>query len=632
MLRIDEISFSMAGRPLFERASATIPAGHKVGLVGRNGTGKTTLFRLILGELPLDGGEIEVSAGARIGTVAQEAPASEATLIETVLAADRERAALFAEAETESEPERIAEIQARLADIGAWSAEARAAAILAGLGFDPEAQQRPCSAFSGGWRMRVALAGVLFSEPDILLLDEPTNYLDLEGTLWLETYLARYPHTVILISHDRRLLNRSVGSILHLEARKLTLYSGGYDTFDATRRARLAQTAALARQQEAAKARMQAFVDRFRYKASKARQAQSRLKMIERMEPVAALVEGSVAGFSFPTPEPPLSPPILRLEGAAAGYGEGPPVLRGLDLRIDPDDRIALLGANGQGKSTLAKLLSGRLAPSAGARVVARGLRIGYFAQHQLDELTPSESPLDHLRRLRPEMPPARLRAALASGGIGAEIAETPAERLSGGQKARLAMLIATLDAPHLVILDEPTNHLDIESREALVQALAAYEGAVILISHDAHLISAVADRLWLVREGTVQPFEEDLAAYERMLLEGASNGARARAPAKPVRREDRRERAERRSALAPLREDVARCEARVAKLTEMDARLKERLAEPDLYAPENREKLLALEAKAREMAVAMERAETLWLAAMERLEAEEAQLREETG
>lgn len=613
MLRIDDISYSIAGRPLLEGATAIIPDGHKVGLVGRNGTGKTTLFRLIRGEIALDGGEITLPRLARIGGVAQEVPSSATSLLDTVLAADTERAALLAEAETAQDPARIAEVQTRLADIDAHSAEARAGAILNGLGFDAAAQARPCSDFSGGWRMRVALAAVLFSAPDLLLLDEPTNYLDLEGTLWLETYLARYPHSVIIISHDRQLLNRSVGAILHLEDRKLTFYQGNYDTFAKTRAAKFEQQAAIAKKQAAERAHMQSFVDRFRYKASKARQAQSRLKALERMDVVSAVVETNVARFNFPQPEE-LSPPIVRLENVSVGYG-GPPVLRSLDLRIDQDDRIALLGANGQGKSTLSKLIAGRLEASDGQLHTSSKLRIGYFAQHQVDELVIDETPLQHLRRARKEETPAKLRARLAAGGIGAEIAETPVAKLSGGQKARLSLLLATLDAPHMIILDEPTNHLDIESREALVSALTAYQGAVILVSHDPHLVDLVADRLWLVKEGTVRPWTEDLEAYRQMLLgkpaRKAPSTPKPKPKAKPVAR----------SAVLDLRAEARKCETRVQKLEEMRDTIDMRLADPELY-DRSLADVEVLRRKRSEVEAGLVRAEALWLEALERLDA----------
>lgn len=617
MLRISEISYSVEGRPLFQCASATIPTGHKVGLVGPNGAGKTTLFRLIRGELALEGGEIHLPPRARIGGVAQEAPASAVSLLDTVLAADEERARLLAESETATDPHRIAEIQARLADIDAWSAEARASAILKGLGFDDAAQRRPCSDFSGGWRMRVALAGVLFSAPDLLLLDEPTNYLDLEGALWLESYLARYPHTVIVISHDRGLLNRAVGSILHLENRKLTLYSGNYDTFARTRAEQRAVAEAEARKQAQQRAHLQSFVDRFRYKASKARQAQARLKMLERMEPIATPEAARRVAFSFPEPEQ-LSAPIISLEGVSVGY-DGKPVLRNLSLRIDQDDRIALLGRNGEGKSTLSKLLAGRLEPMSGRITRSSKLRIGYFAQHQVDELRLDETPLDHVRRARPDEAPARLRARLASFGLGADQAETAVARLSGGQKARLSLLLATLDAPHLLILDEPTNHLDIESREALVTALNAYSGAVILVSHDMHLLNLVADRLWLVKAGAVTPYEADLDTYRRELLSSDE-------PVKPKPAQERAGSQARpsRERILALRAEVRRCEERIARLAEMRQKLSEKLADPSLYEDSRRHELEGWNRKFAELEEAERRAEELWLAAQEALESAE--------
>ena len=466
MLKLSKISYSISGKPLFEDASATLPSGHKIGLVGRNGAGKTTLFRLLRAELALEGGHIELPKNARIGGVAQEVPSSEITLLDSVLSQDTERSDLLKEAETAKDAERIADIHARLADIEAWSAEARAASILNGLGFSQAQIAMPCSAFSGGWRMRVALAGVLFAAPDLLLLDEPTNYLDLEGALWLESYLMRYPHTVLVISHDRGLLNRSVTSILHLEDRKLTLYNTPYDGFAKTRAARIAAAQAVAKKQEARRAHLQSYVDRFRYKADKAKQAQSRLKAISKLEPISLPQEAALKRFTFPEPEE-LSPPILSIENGEAGYN-GTPVLKKLDLRIDQDDRIALLGQNGQGKSTLAKLIADRLTPMAGRVVRSSKLRIGFFAQHQLDELRREETPFEHIKRLRPAKTPAQIRAILGGFGIGSEQADTTVQGLSGGQKARLSLLIATLDAPHLLILDEPTNHLDIESREAL--------------------------------------------------------------------------------------------------------------------------------------------------------------------
>ena len=615
MLKINDISYSVEGRLLLENATAIIPAGHKVGVVGRNGTGKTTLFRLIRGELGLEGGSITLPRQAKIGGVAQEVPGNEVSLIDTVLAADLERANLLKEAERATDAARISDIQTRLADIDAWSAEARASSILRGLGFDSEKQQMPCSAFSGGWRMRVALAAVLFSQPDVLLLDEPTNYLDLEGALWLENYLLKYPHTVLIVSHDRGLLNRSVSTILHLEDKKLQLYGGGYDTFAKTRAARLAAAESEAKKQETRRAHLQSYVDRFRYKADKARQAQSRLKAIARLEPITRPQEAALRRFSFPTPEE-LSPPILRIENGIAGYGETT-VLSRLDLRIDQDDRIALLGQNGQGKSTLAKLISGRLKPLAGQLVQSSKLRIGYFAQHQVDELYVDETPIDHVRRLRPSKTPAQLRAILGGFGIGAEQAETLVGRLSGGQKARLSLLLATIDAPHLLILDEPTNHLDIESREALVEALTAYSGAVILVSHDMHLLELVADRLWLVNNGRVTPYEEDLESYRKQLLS-------ADKPSKKTPSKAERPKPASREKILSLRSDVRKSEARLEKLNEMRDKLAIKLADSALYDDTRIGELATWNKKYAEVMEALERAEALWLAAQEKLESAE--------
>ena len=616
MLRIKDISYAVDGRPLIEGASAVIPTGHKVGLVGRNGTGKTTLFRLIRGELTLDSGEIELPRGWKIGGVSQEVPGNEVSLIDTVLRADVERHDLLAEAETATDPTRIAEIQTRLADIDAWSGEARAASILKGLGFTDAEQRMPCSAFSGGWRMRVALAAVLFSEPDLLLLDEPTNYLDLEGALWLEAYLVKYPHTVLIVSHDRELLNRSVGAILHLEDRKLAFYTGPYDSFARQRAEKRALMASAAKKQEARRAHLQAFVDRFKAKASKAKQAQSRVKMLERMETIRAPEDAARTVFSFPAPEE-LSPPIIATEGAAVGYGNRI-VLHDLNLRIDQDDRIALLGRNGEGKSTLSKMLSGRLDVARGKMVSSSRLRIGFFAQHQVEELRVEETPLQHLLRLRAEEGQAKLRARLAGFGLMAAQAETEVGRLSGGQKARLSLLLATLDAPHLLILDEPTNHLDIESREALVEALTAYTGAVILVSHDMHLLSMVAERLWLVKDGRVTPYDEDLEDYRRMLLavDKPANSGKAPPPKAPRPSRDQ---------IAALRAEVRKSEERVAKINDMREKLAKKLADPALYEDARKGELETWNRKYAEVMEALDRAEALWLAAQERLDAAEA-------
>lgn len=591
MLQITDLTYRIGDRLLIDRASVTLPGKAKTGLVGRNGAGKSTLFKIITGDLSTETGSVQIPKRARIGQVAQEAPGTEETLMEVVLAADKERSQLLAEAETQTDPARIAEIHTRLADIGAHTAEARAGSILSGLGFDAAAQQRPCSSFSGGWRMRVALAAVLFSEPDLLLLDEPTNYLDLEGTMWLENYVARYPHQVLLISHDRDLLNKAVDSIVHLDRGKMTYYSGGYDSFDRQRREAMILAEKAKEKQDAQRKHMQAFVDRFRYKASKARQAQSRLKMLEKMQPIAALTDESSKPIHFPDPDSQLAPPILKLEGVATGYGDTR-ILSRLTLNIDTDDRIALLGANGNGKSTFAKLISGRLGAMDGEITKASKLKIAFFAQHQLDELKPAESAVAHVRALMLDAPEARVRARVARMGLPTDRMDTPAKDLSGGEKARLLLGLATFDGPHLLILDEPTNHLDIDSREALVMALNDFQGAVVLISHDRHLVEACADRLWLVADGKVEPYDGDMEDYRRLILQGpeAVQKARDKAAAeadKANAQEKRRDAAVKRELLKPLKQKIDAAEKEMKRLQEKIIKLDEALADPEFFMRE---------------------------------------------
>ena len=584
MLTISDLSLRIAGRLLLDGASLALPAGAKAGLVGRNGTGKTTLFRAITGELAPEKGGISLPKNTRIGQVAQEAPGTEEALIDIVLAADTERAALMAEAETASDPHRIAEIQTRLADIDAHSAEARAATILAGLGFDQQAQQRPASSFSGGWRMRVALASVLFAEPDLLLLDEPTNYLDLEGTLWLENYLGSYPHTVLLISHDRDLLNRAVSSIVHLDRKKLTLWRGGYDQFERQRAEKMELLEKTRVKQEAARKHMESFVERFRYKASKARQAQSRLKALEKLQPIESMLDDTVTPFRFPKPERTVASPIIALEGGAVGYQPGKPVLSRLSLRIDDDDRIALMGANGNGKSTFAKLLSGRLALEKGSMTVAPGLKVAMFAQHQLEDLRPEENAYQHVRRLMPDAAEAKVRAKVAQFGLSTEKMTTPAKDLSGGEKARLLMGLAAFEGPNLFILDEPTNHLDIDSRAALIHALNEFPGAVILISHDRHLIEATADRLWLVKDGDVAPFDGDMDDYRRLVTGSTVDRRERREADKASKAERRREAAQRRAALEPVAKEIKATEGLMERTRQRLDAIEDQLADPGLY------------------------------------------------
>ncbi len=616
LLVISGAVIRVGGRTLLDGADLTIDPGRRIGLVGRNGVGKSTLLRAIAGEVALDGGEMRLAARARVATVAQEAPSGEASLLATVLRGDPERLALLDEAERAA-PERLAEIHERLRAIGAEAAPARAAAILAGLGFDEAAQARPVSSFSGGWRMRVALATVLFAAPDLLLLDEPTNHLDLEAALWLETWLARFPGAALIVSHDRGLLDRAVEAIAHLDRGRIALTPGGFEEFVRIRTERAAQLASAAERIARERAHIQRFVDRFRYKASKARQAQSRLKALARLPAIETVIEDAPTRFAFPEPAR-IAPPILALERVAVGY-DGVPVLRNLSLTIDMDDRIALLGANGNGKSTLARLLAGRLDPLAGE--VRRGprLRVGYFAQHQMDELEAGESPLAHLARVLPRATETQLRAQLARFGLDADRAETASGDLSGGEKARLLLALATREAPQLLILDEPTNHLDIDAREALVKALADFQGAVLLISHDPHLVELVADRLWLVADGTARPFEGDLDEYRALLSERARPSSR---PDSGGRREERRGRAEARAALAPLRRQAREAEAALERLSAERTRIECALADPRLYAPGRGADIAAANAQLAAIAREAEVAETAWLAAQEALEA----------
>ncbi|GAA09885.1 ABC transporter ATP-binding protein [Acetobacter tropicalis NBRC 101654] len=628
LLVISDLTLRIAGRTLLDQADLSIEPGRKVGLVGRNGAGKSTLLAAIAGDIAPDGGEIRLSARARMARVKQEAPADGASLIETVLAGDTERTALLTEAETATDPVRIAEIHERLRAIGAESAPARAASVLAGLGFNAEAQLRPVSDFSGGWRMRVSLATALFLEPDLLLLDEPTNHLDLEATLWLETWLIRFAGAALIVSHDRGLLDSCVDAIAHLDKGKLTLTPGGYENFVRIRTEHALQQARQAEKIAAQRAHMQSFVDRFRAKATKARQAQARLKALEKLPAIEAVVEDAPTRFAFPEPEQ-LPPPMLTMNRVSVGYG-GKPVLSNISLRLDMEDRIALLGANGNGKSTFAKLVAGRLEPLSGTLERNPRLKIGYFAQHQAEELVLNDTPIDHMARALPKALPPVIRAQLARFGLDADRAETPVRDLSGGEKARLLLALATRDAPQLLILDEPTNHLDLDARDALVRALSEFEGAVLLISHDPHLVELVADRLWLVADGKVTPFEGDMAEYKSWLIEqnrSANRSAKQQDTAsQQSRKDDRRERAEARKAQAPLRKIIKDAESRLAKLAAERAKIEASLADPALYTDGKAEDVTRLNTRLAAIGKEQAEVEERWLEAEAELEAANAE------
>ena len=625
MLHINELTYRLGERLLIDRATVALPLGARVGLVGRNGAGKTTLFRLIVEEISPESGSITVPRQTRMGRVEQEAPGGPQTLIDFVLEADKERAALLEEAESAKDPMRIAEIHTRLVDIDAHAAPARAASILGGLGFDEAAQNRALSEFSGGWRMRVALAAVLFSAPDLLLLDEPTNYLDLEGALWLVDYLKTYPATVVVISHDRDLLDDVANHILHLERGKLTLWTGGYTSFERQRREQQILRGKAAKKQEERRAHLQSFVDRFRASATKATQAQSRLKMLARMEPVTAIVDENVLPFRWPALHRPLSPPIIAMERVSVGYG-GRAVLSRLDLTLSNDDRIGLLGANGNGKSTFAKLLGGRLAPMSGAITRASKLEVGFFAQHQVDELEPDGTPYSHVALRMRGAPEAKIRGRTALIGFSGARADTLIASLSGGEKARLLMGLATFDGPQLIILDEPTNHLDIDSRGELIEAINEYAGACILVSHDRRLLEACVDRLWLVADGTVRAFDGDVADYSRLVLAAAAPGENRKkevASSKGAAPAERRESARPRRDRAPLRKEIVATEQKMHRYQDLLRRVDEALAKTS-EAAGNSAKVVDLVQKRGELETALQAAEETWLALSSQAEAAE--------
>ena len=624
MLTINNLTYRIQGRPLFEGASLVLPDGAKTGFVGKNGTGKTTLFQLILGQIAPEGGSIEVNRKARIGSVAQEAAASDISVLDMVLAADKERTSLLAEAETATDPHRIGDIHIRLAEIDAHTAEARASTILKGLGFEKDRQMGPTSELSGGWRMRVSLAAVLFSQPDLLLLDEPTNYLDLEGTLWLEKYLQTYPYTVFMISHDRDLLNKAVTSICHLEHKRLTFYKGNYDTFEETRRMQMELNNKAREKSLDQIAHLQKFVDRFKAKASKAAQAQARVKMIAKLKPPAAMFDEHSAPFNFPNPKKEPASPMITFDNVSVGYGDKV-ILRHITNRIDPDDRIALIGVNGNGKSTFAKLLSGDLKPMGGEMRKGRGLEIAYFAQHQLDKLKPEQTPFEHIIDLMPTDSEAKRRSRVAQMGLTTSRMDTKVKNLSGGERARLMLGLITFGGPGMLILDEPTNHLDIDSRDALVAALNDYQGAVLIISHDRHLIDATVDKLWIAQNGTIEEFDADLDAYQRALTSNSSGKGKGKKGAGPTviddRKEQRQDAAQKRADVAPLRKSIRDAEQKLERLRTELSRIDGVLADPKIYdgAPE---RIIILGKDKARFEADIARVEQNWLEMNEALEA----------
>jgi ATP-binding cassette subfamily F protein 3 len=619
MLTLDGITLRLGGHIILDRASAALPAKSRVGLVGRNGAGKSSLLKLIAGIYEPDDGTIETPSGMRIGYVAQEAPGGEGTPFSTVLAAATERSRLLDEVEHTTDPHRIGEIHERLNAIDAHGAPARAARILAGLGFDETAQHQPLDTFSGGWRMRVALAALLFSEPDLLLLDEPSNHLDLEAALWLESFLKSYRASLIVVSHERDLLNTVADHILHLNRGVLSLYPGDYDQFVRQRREREAQTEAVRAQQEAKAKKLQAYVDRWRYKAHTARQAQSRLKALAKLQPIDAAAEDTSVVFDFPNPKE-LRPPLIVLDDAQAGYVAGAPVLSRLNLRIDPDDRIALVGRNGNGKTTLARLLAGQLQPMGGSLVAGGKLRVGYFAQHQIEELVPHETPLQHMQRLLPESKPGEVRAQLGRFGFSGDKANVAVRQLSGGERARLSLALITRDAPHILILDEPTNHLDVDAREALVEALAGFAGAVVAVSHDRHLLGLIADRLILVDGGTAKDFAGSLDDYRDMVLRPGNSGAEEggeRSAKRAGRKGERRIAADGRESNKALRKQVAQAEAELKLLWQRRSEIDEMLARPQVNGASMSELMKTRAEIERRLAAA----EQSWLEASEAVE-----------
>ena len=627
MLSITNLCFRHGERVLFDNASVAFSDGWKVGLVGRNGAGKSTLLKLIQREFEADSGAINLMGRTRIGSVPQDPPGGDISVLDAVLAADVERTQLMEEADTSEDGLRLADIHMRLDEINAASAPSRAASILSGLGFDNDAQQRACGTFSGGWRMRVALAGTLFSNPDLLILDEPSNHLDLEAMLWLTEHLKKFRNTVLMVSHDRDLLNDVCDHIVHIDQEKLVSYTGNYDFFEKTRAERLANDAAQQVKVAAQRKHMQAFVDRFKAKASKARQAQSRMKMIEKLGPVASVPIDEKINFNFPSPEL-LASPIETLDEVTVGYPGGPAILSKLDLRIDMEDRIALLGQNGNGKSTFIRLISQRLEPRSGTLKRTPKLKVGYFSQDQEEGLDFEASPYDHMAvAMGSGVPEPKVRAQLGRFGFSRDRANLKVGVMSGGEKTRLLLALATRNAPHMLLLDEPTNHLDMDARASLVDAINDFEGAVVLVSHDTHLVKMVADQLWVVEKGTVVPFEGDIDEYQTKLLRDRSgrpgkDGKKAKkqknmssaTAAVPIGGAEKPKR-------GPLKRALEEAEKALAKLTQERTDLEAKLADPQIYSGPP-QKAAELQKQKVKLERDLAHAEHQWLAAQEALEA----------
>lgn len=619
MLSITDITYTIGARTILEDCNVNIVDGWKVGVIGINGAGKSTLFKLISDELTPDRGEIKISARQRLGQVRQDIEECDTPLIDMVLEADEEMSALMKATETETDPNKIADIYMRLTELDAYSAPSRAAILLTGLGFKEHELRQPFSSFSGGWRMRVALAAALFVQPEILLLDEPTNHLDLEAIIWLEGYLANYPHTLLIISHDREILNKCIDHVVHIDQQTMTLYTGNYDTFERERAAKRGLQQKMHAKQQAQRAHMQAFVDRFKAQATKAKQAQSRVKALERMDIVDAVIADRAVQFSFPESKV-IAPPLISIRDASVGYTEGEPILEHIFESIDTTARIGLLGANGNGKSTMMKLIAGKLNAMSGEMTRSGKLKIGYFSQHQTEELDVDETPVQSLSRMlrekTGEAPESKIRAKLGQFGFSRDLADNKIGQLSGGEKARLLFAFMSYDAPHMLLLDEPTNHLDVDAREALVQALNNYNGAIIMVSHDPGMVERVVDQLWLIKDGRCSAFNGDIQAYRKFVVKARNEERKKATKPKPIEEE---------TAVKPtkspstLKRELEKAEKNIATLTSKKETLETALADPEIY--NNVEKMKDTQSTYNTVSKDLEAQEEVWISTQAALE-----------